>query len=109
MKRIPIVAALALAVVLFAVTKLATVTRADYGPCFHSCSSAQVYLDELHRNCIDSVNPFLCNPQFGGYCGSGSDGHGGYMYQCSWGGWQCSSGGGWGGSGEINPDNPSCQ
>lgn len=64
MKRIPIVAALALAVVLFAVTKLATVTRA-YGPCFHSCSSAQVYLDELHRNCTDSVNP-SCNPQFGG-------------------------------------------
>ena len=109
MKRIPLFAGLALAVVLATVTFLVRPTQALNDPCYDTCNDASQRIGEMLGECYSHSNA-----TFNSSCTDAADGHaGGYSYSCSWmncyyqNGWQC-SGGGFGGGATIDPTNAAC-
>ena len=117
MKRIPLLAVLALAVVLVTVGVLVRPAYAISDPVYCSCDSAGSFIDQKYQECMSHPNP-----TFNSHCFDASEGNpGSYSYSCSW--WYLCPGydpypfwndhkvcgGGFGGGNVIDPTDPSCQ
>jgi hypothetical protein len=119
MKRIPLFAGLALAVVLVTVTMLVRVTHATNDSCYANCSDAQQHMAQMLSACEAAAAPHT--PTWSSYCHEATEsGPGGYGYSCSWGGVtippgcympSCAQGygGGFGGGNKIDPNDAACQ
>jgi hypothetical protein len=100
MKRIPLIAALALLFVSCFAYVLTREVRASNDPCFHDCSGANNYIDQQLSGCSGPTTR---------YCSMDSGGtpNGGYGYSCMpnchWtgSGYSC-TGSGFGGGGVIH-------
>src|SRR5215471_14884170 len=88
MKRIAIVAGLALAVVLATVTVFLRSSQAVDDPCYDSCNDAQERIGEMSYQCYtraDAESPIVPDVTFNNNCTEADGGqNGGYSYACSW-------------------------
>jgi hypothetical protein len=113
MRRIPIIAGLALGVVLVTVTFLVRPTQAVNDPCFTSCGGgADSYISQKFQECLSKPGAV----SWASHCFDAADGHvGSYHYSCSWFS-LCPTpqnpmqvcAGGFGGGNVIDPTNPYC-
>jgi hypothetical protein len=119
MKRVPLIAGLALAVVLLTVGVLVRPAFATNDPVYCSCGGADSLISQKYQECMSHGNP-----TFTSHCTEATGGNpGSYSYSCSWhyscpgpdpdpGGpynpfKQC--GGGFGGGNIVDPTDASCQ